>query len=470
MPSILLHTFLILVTRLSTPTSCSEPKLINHRKGRLDDVKYIIYHSSSPLDHNIQRDHFTELRDFYRTSEKWSVQDWELSRYPQVITLSLLSTYFNISLLLAPEAMQLNLQNQPEIQRVSSSEFWGPIRTIDNRTFNLSESIPAGVGLIEVITTESLFVYCDISKSDKMSIWNFWIFLDPSDKKSWCLFFASFLMVIPLSGKISRVIMPILSATLSIGTQAPVPKSKIFLIWMGSCMLLTSFYSAEITGDLTVPPEDDLMTHFHHLKERDYTMVFPKPLEGILTSINLYLNRSPSPIGKVVKWLLAKGVVNVEHGKVFNFLVCDPRKLVAIGPWPLMLSIGWLDTKEDCAEASKRTCHISEEMEKAGEDFYVFLPPQNSKFVDGLMHLLEAGIHQRWIQEENGLLHSMRVQDRVRVKSPFNVVEKKDNEAPPQKLKGKMFTLFLLWGVGLVLSLISFFFEVSLLSVIRDAR
>lgn len=46
-----------------------------------------------------------------------------------------------------------------------------------------------------------------------------------------------------------------------------------------------------------VPPKDQVMTHFHHLKEHDYTLVFPEPLLAMLTGVNSYLTKSSSPTG-----------------------------------------------------------------------------------------------------------------------------------------------------------------------------
>lgn len=142
-------------------------------------------------------------------------------------------------------------------------------------------------------------------------------------------------------------------------------------------------------------------------------------------------------------------MIHASLGTVFNYLVCDPMKLAAMGPWPF--AFDWADDMEGCPEKQKRKCHRDEQLAQVGEDFFIFLPPDNSRFVD-LVQLLEAGIYQRWRQQEYGLLHSRRVQDRVRAKDSTKVLEPKVNEAPPQRLKGKILTLFFLGGVTLATS------------------
>lgn len=466
MKNIFPRAFLILLALNFIIISCFEPKTIwDNRNGKLAELKYLVFNCHRPLADDFQLDDYAELRQFYRASEKWALRDWEISRYPQIIVLQVLATFLNASLILASEAAKLNLQNQPEIQRLSSSEFWGPIRTMDNRSFNLTEKIPEGVRLVEADTLGFLFVYCDIPKRDKCSVWDLWIFLSPFDITIWWLLLSSFMMVIALCGNFSETIMPIISATLSAGTKAPSTKPTIFLVWAAACMTLAFLYSGEVAGQLTVPSKGQIMTHFQHLREYDYTLAFPQQLGDMISSVNSFLNRSTSPPGKVVKWLLEKGVVYVPFQTTFHYLVCDPRKLVAFGPWPLTLSIGWKDpSREICPKTKKRKCHVGEELALAGEDFFVFLPPGNSKLTDGLIQLIETGIYQRWREEEHGLLHSRRVQDRVRVKNPTKVIERKPNEAPPQKLKGKMLTLFFLCLVAFVVSIIAFSFEVILSS------
>lgn len=74
------------------------------------------------------------------------------------------------------------------------------------------------------------------------------------------------------------------------------------------------------------------MTHFQRLQEYDYTLVFPESLQDMLIGLNSYLTKTSSPTGNVIRWLLQKGVVSVPFCEVFHYLICDTRKLVAVGP------------------------------------------------------------------------------------------------------------------------------------------
>lgn len=92
----------------------------------------------------------------------------------------------------------------------------------------------------------------------------------------------------------------------------------------------------------------------------------------------------------------------------------------------------------------------------------VNLPPGNLGASQSFYRLVHAGIFQRWMIEEDGLLCFKRVQDRVRFVSITNIKEIEDNSPIALKLPGKTLTIFLLGIISILVPYVAFFVELAL--------
>lgn len=431
--------------------------LIDHRSH----PEYLVYDSAFPVKSIVQ--YYSGLRDIYRSASGGTTNDLLLNYYPNIIFINLLAIYINASLVTPQELNTTDFKYPQVISTITV--FWATLRNYQNETLNFTAKIPPGV---RVVGTENIlwnFAYCHKQKQEHGSHWDFTIFLEPFDKWTWALLLIAFIVVVPLSGKVSRTIMSVVSAALSSGTKGLSNQSKLFILWAGMCMILTNFYLGQLTSKVTVPPKGNLMTHFHQLQQNNYTIIAPEEVRNYLRSTILYFTRSTSKTGKVFRKLLEK-VVLVPSNKIYGALELDQGRVFTIASWSAVHSVNWIRAEGATSSGQRlktdRKCHVGQELLKVSEQFLIFIPPRNSKLVGGLQRLLQAGIYQRWTYEENGLWHSRRVQDRVRVKSPTKILDLEVTLIPAEGLKGKMATMFLLWCACISLSMILLCAEVTL--------
>lgn len=450
MQACLKNLFYILSFQSAVTTSLEE---------KTNDPKFVVFTDIffQDIDFHEATSNFARFRDYHR--EKTSTNPWYFRSYPRIILINILAQASNATLTSGNQAAK-SAKRHPEV-RVISTYAWSSFTDYRNQTYNLIDKIPKGVQLVPVEADGWLFLYSDVPRTAKVSILEFSIFLDPFDRQTWILLLTSLLLVALLSGKCAGVIMSIVSATFLIGTKEPSRRCKLFIAWMVTCMVLGNLYSGEITSKIMVPPKDDVMTEFEQLRERNYSALYPTNFMSVVNNTLEYVQNLRSKQGMIIKWLV-KHAVAIDMGKLVEALILDERKLVIPGPWSHIHMLAWYSKaflKTLNGKSGERKCHVGQELAQMAELFFVFLPPKNSELVRAFQWLIQAGIYQRWDVEKNGIMHSNRVQDRVRVKSPTKVVEMEANVMKSQGLKGKMVTMFLLWGVCIFISLVGYSLE-----------
>lgn len=334
------------------------------------------------------------------------------------------------------------------------------------------------------------FSFCDIVKKEKYSVWQFTIFTSPFDSWSWASLLITFLFVVTLASFSvlngnpeinSQVeILPAWSALLTLGTHKLGGRSYLFLLWMGACLVLVTFYMGTIQSLLITPMEDDVMKEFRELKERNYTLIVSKSLERWQQGLISYLNSIPfSQEGQIIKELLEGGSQVLNESDVYAHLFVKRGKWVTMGPWYVVHRYVWVGRKLlgllDLALEYKidnmqqiidnnglilgRRCYVGTELIGFGVDHYAFVGPESYRFAVAFQRLVHAGIFQRWEHEEHALIHSQRVQDRVRIKSPKKFLEIKNRSIKALEMEGKMVTIFLLWSFCILLTILAFCVE-----------
>lgn len=404
---------------------------------------------------------YLRLRDYYRlpgsdlNNEGFS---WRILYFPKIVVIHTIALGVNATLI--SEESKWDSGRYPEIQL-----YYPSFKDFDEQDDNVSWSAPLGI-LVPVSSMTLAFTYCRTPMKERISVWKFSLFTAPFDCWTWLLLITTFLCVLPLSGKFMKVVMPLISATLSLGTQGP-PKRSIFLLWLLSSIILGNFYCGELTGRIMVPPKDILLTEFHQLEQHKYVGILPNNstlwIQG-LEAENPTI-KTKSRTGKIIQKILERAVL-MEGERIPAALAFDKRRFVVIGPWPVVhlliwtyqyfKKMSWFGTHS--GPDSTRVCHIGKELAQVSEQYFSFLPPNNLELVRVFTKLIESGIYQRWDQEEHALMYSNRVQGRVRVKSPTKILE----EVKPikrLKLERKVVTMFLLLGICLIISFGGFCFE-----------
>lgn len=431
----------------------------------LDSPQFVVY--DNPCLHEAIPQ-YTRFRDYFRNGSSQFLI-WNIWWYPHIAVVKIISESVNATLVSGQEVVTSESTGTFPQVKIEDSIFWSRLKNYRNRYYDMDHGIPEGVRLVKIDPVPWNFVVCTVSRKERISLWDFSLFLSPLDSWTWLLLITCFFFVVQLSGEFSRVIMPIVSAIFSNAVQTIPGKSVIFIIWIGACMLLGNLYSGELTSKIMVPPKDEVITYFRQLEEQNYTALVPMGFTPFMKSLGKrnFSKLSPGP-GKVIRRLTRRPIF-VEDKLVPEILAFDKRRLVTIGPWPRIHVVPWtnqyrqsqagFDNPENKNKKPK-ICHVGKELAHWSEQFFIFLPPQNFLLVQAFQKLVESGIYQRWDQEMIGLMHSRRVQDRVRVKSPTIVLEMEQVQLKPQAMKGKVVTMFLLWSVCLVISLSGFCVEI----------
>lgn len=230
------------------------------------------------------------------------------------------------------------------------------------------------------------------------------------------------------------------------------------------CLVIPTLYIGTIQSSLISPPKVDVMTEFHELQERNYSLVYSDDFNMFTDDLILYIKSIPKfSAGDVIKWLL-NSAVNQTMEQIYYFLAVNEGHWVTIGPWYSTQYFSWLQHSvlgymNETERMKARICHVGEELITLGIDFYSFRPPGHEKLAWAFQSLVYGGIYQRWDGEGHTLIHSERVQDRVKVKSRKIIVNLGQHEIKSLRMERKIVTIFLIWMICIKLCLIAFCFE-----------
>lgn len=285
---------------------------------------------------------YSRLRNYFKPDPSGH-RTWHLEYYPSIIVAHTIAQSVNATLV-SKDKLGLNESSlHPEFQYYYPA-FWDSPEQFRKETYKLTGKNVTGFQLSEVLSLNCAFVYSDVPHNEKITAWEFSLFTDPLDWWTWLLLVIAFLFVAPLSGKFTKIIMPITSATLSLGTMGPPTKSKIFLAWMGLCMLVGNLYSGEITSKIMVPPKEEVMTHFRQLEQQNFTMILPGNLSWWIPGFQVkHLAKLRSEAGKVIQRLLTGPRVRIlQIQKIPRALGFDDNRLGILLPRPEAQVLVWI--------------------------------------------------------------------------------------------------------------------------------
>lgn len=311
------------------------------------------------------------------------------------------------------------------------------------------------------------FAYCLDLQKTLISSWNFTIFTDPFDVWTWVvlislLFLVSWLVSFSSQREFVPTFMSALAALLD-NEMVHVQNSKLYVLWLFTTLLIFDFYSGAITSQLIVPPEETLLSRFADLERNNFTIIFNH--KGLQKSVQATVHQLTS--GKFIQRnaipliLLAKNskVMDAESGKFFPAFTSGKRVAI-IANWAHVMWYAAECNKHIATRRSRnnKKCHVGKELLDAGPNFIAFIPPGNKRLAEAFRDLITAGIVQMWRQECDGIYHSRRVQDRVRVKTQTSIA-KDETTVEALRMEGRLVTIFLLWILGLAICSILFAYE-----------
>lgn len=421
---------------------------------------------------------YSRFRDYSNTG----ILSAFIGIFPRLIILHTVAEFSNVSFILTTninativdkEFCYSKLKSYSPTTGVATAGFWKVPCTPTNLASAFSGTLSKAY-LIQITSDEWAFATCDTLKKENYSIWQFSLFTDPFDKISWTMLVISFVFVAIMSPK--GAFMSTLSSMLLLGAHALSKRSCLFVVWMVACTVIGTFYTGTIQSTLIKPLNDDVAKTFGDLKERNYTLAIPESAKTIKTQFKLLSNFTNSSISKTrenLNWLLERAQV-VADADVYQRMATKKGKWASVGPWYLSHLYAWLhpllldiNSTLNPVEVNSRRCYVGQEFINSDVEFYVFNPPGTEIVAAVFQRLIYAGIVQRWEEEGHALIHSGRVQDRVRVKSPRIIRNLEMRVIESLRMEGKTLTIFLFYGmcilmclVGLGLEMFVFYYDV----------
>lgn len=424
------------------------------------------YYKTNPELLSITLTRYTRIRDY---SVIGTPRPFPKS--PYIILSYILATACNLSVTLPTPRNSIPARIHPSIlPQVRTDDVKGR-KPIDlwtsyyKTTHHVDTELPI---FVPVIPVGMNFAYCDEPQHKSDSLWQVTTFTKTFDIYTWiCLFLAILLFSIVTSKKTSTLY--ILSILMSCAPSAGVCQYKkdsyALILWLLCAPVIVHFYVGSSTSLLISPPEDVQVSSIGELSKKAYTIVFGRmnTLLGMNKTYNSYsTSRYLSPAEKAVQNLLKSAIV-IDDANTYKRTLAYENGYATLLQWPGAISNSIYFNKYiargNRIKRDERYCYIGKKLVSFGPLYFVFLPPMNKKLANTFQNLVQTGIYQLWANEAIGLSHSNRLQDRLRVISPTNVKNDKDNSVIALKLEGKMLKFFVLWGMCVVFCIIALWAE-----------
>lgn len=425
-------------------------------------------HGSSQVGLEDALTQFTQLRNYYRSSTTIGIM------WPYVVIYTITNTVARATnrTLIAPGhpeyAENINSVADRTLPRIFPilSLFDNQNRTLIGiwETYRKPSIIPNETP--NLIRTDGLpwnFVYCSVPKRQMESIFNFSLFTDSYDSWTWLCLILSFIFVSNLSFSVSSYFYH-LSALLSPAPSTLLKKwgkSKLFVVWMLVCQILCTTYTGFMPGRVISPSPEHTLSDLTDLDRNNYTIIG----EGSLGWIAI-LNSAPYRLkGKVsiLESIYRKFPLRHLNSSEVVLELTGENNVALMRTWKHALgtanALNDLIAAGNISTSLTKKCYVGEELIPTEEIHFTFTPPGSHALGQILQRFVSTGIYLRWIKEMNWLITSPRVQDRVRVLRPTKVLIDKVGQMEPLKMKGRVLTIFALWGTCLIVCLFGFFLE-----------
>lgn len=325
------------------------------------------------------------------------------------------------------------------------------------------------------------FAYCDVPKKLKESLWEFSIFTLPFDHWTWILLLFSLLsvgLVLSLNSSIKFIhaLLSTFSSLLSssIGTPTQTKRLKysfLFILWTLCSIVIHTFYCGVVSSFIIRAPEDDIISDIAALHTKSYKLIFSSNQSRDFMKV-LAFNSNFSSLFVMANEaeIQSKESENAEalafgESKAVVYLWTTVFNLVATAT-DLILQ----REKTEDFKVIHRECHVGKKLWNDNRQaFFGLIPPNARMAYCTMQRLMAAGIYRLWMREYEGLAISKRVQDRVKFTSPTKIRgnESENQVVPPLKMMGKVITIFCGWGIGVVLCVIAFIFEMISCATLR---
>ncbi len=446
----------------------------------MEKLHSVLYYLDSSYNQSLLNSviqNYSQLRSFH---------NWPRRTHPIVIFCNVVAQAFNATL----ESKMDNYYLTNPTQQTYPNQFPTIITTLDTidvphktpsfylklySTRNNTNEFPL---FVAKDTYRFNFVYCDIPKRQRESLWSFTIFTSPFDIWTWILLILSLLTiskVTQISVKPFDFIAEILSnisslLSSSIGTpthKAGREKSFLFILWISCGIIIHTFYVGMISSLLVRLPEENVMKNLTSLYRSNYKLVYAD--KGSLEFVkSLAISAKFAPLINMLNAARVLPEPNNLEALAFK------TNVAVVYLWTYAFNVAAaakvLISKQNIKNAKfgHRESYVGKELWNDNrQSFFGVIPPKAGLVYTILQRLVAAGIYRYWYEEYEGLAISKRVQDRVKFVSPTKIrLDEKFirgvSDVPSLKMSGKIKTIFCVWTICLGTCVAVLFLEMFL--------
>lgn len=317
------------------------------------------------------------------------------------------------------------------------------------------------------------FMYCALKKFERDPYWDFSYLMETFDAFVWILITLATLLVSLLAYRTfsknvsTSSFQQNLFESLSVLLTPSLSKrdySKLFIVWMFSCTVITTYYTGDMTALVITPPAEVTIANLKDVHQNRYTLAHTCDLVRTLKlnfdameNYGVYINDNFRFLRQLIKnasYCVEKGSIGVSPENLVNFVadMLDKGEIVTLMLWQAAISLATEMNAMITAGESipvrhrRKKCYVGKELVTTGLPLFGLIPPDSVQLARGFQRVIDSGIVARWIHEHYELHYAERAQDRVRFISPTKLPRMEEDKAFGIALRGKTVSIFALWG------------------------
>lgn len=322
------------------------------------------------------------------------------------------------------------------------------------------------------------FVYCSQPRKKGETLLPLELLKTTADYMVWaCLaassLLTSLLLKIGSRSDISEILLTTLSILLSPSVSGVSKTSRLFVLWTFTCLLFVTYYSGELTSVVISPSPEARFTNIDQLYQNKYS---------ILSLNKLTADWGAFSVNEAIKWNNDSNKESHKRLVILQKLLSSSTLISADSDDKIWFKNLWMPGKKVAmftyfAQTVQATCqlmgylkiekvpdircYLGQELEILELTYFQATSTGSNEVARTFLLLLEGGYYALLEKEFWLLLSFRKVRHRLMVDA--SLTRMLEEVQPPRPLKlseGKLKNVFLLWGICLGTSLVTFVLEV----------